>query len=71
MTPTYRRKDKAPQEEERTEVPHRRNPFSVITGSLNEIRERYAHIRKVVWATCAMVGAEDEDALLETIKELP
>ena len=39
--------------------------------SLNEIREHFAHTQKIVRVTCTMVGAEDEDRLLETMKELP
>ena len=71
MTPTSGRKDKAPQVEERLEEPRRKNPFSVIADSLNEIQERCARTRKVVRAPCTMVGAEGEDTLLETMKELP
>ena len=43
----------------------------MIVDSLNEIREHYAHTRKVVRATCAMVGVEGKDTLLETMRELP
>ena len=48
VTLTSGRKDKAPQVEERPKEPKKRNPFSVIVDSLNEIRERCGRIRKVV-----------------------
>ena len=57
--------------EERLEEPKRRNPFSVIADSLNEIQERRGRTRKVVWAACALVEAEGEDTLIETLEELP
>ena len=41
VMPTSGRKDKAPQVEERLEEPRKRNPFSVIADSLNEIEEHY------------------------------
>ena len=65
------RKDKVPQEEERTEASRRRGPFSVIVDVLNEIREHFAYTRKIVRAARAMVRAEDEDSLLETMEDLP
>ena len=68
---TSGRKDKAPQEEERTEASRRQGPFSVIVDALNEIQEHFAHTWKIVRAACAMVRAEDEDSLLETMEELP
>ena len=71
MTPTSAKKDKAPQVEERQEEPRKRNPFSMIADSLNEIRERYGWTRKVVWAACALVGAEGEDTLIEMLEGLP
>ena len=37
---------------------------------LNKIRERCARTWKVVRSTSAIVGAEGEDTLLETLKEL-
>ena len=39
--------------------------------SLSEIRDRCVRTRKVVRSTCAVVGAEGEDTLVETLKELP
>ena len=71
VTSTSIKKDKAPQVEETVEEPRKRNPFQVIADSLNEIRERCVRTRKVVWSTCAVVGAEGEDTLVETLKELP
>ena len=71
MTPTSRRKGKAPQKEERVEEPRRRNPFQVIADSLNKIRERCGRTWKVDRSACAVVGAEGEDTLVETLKELP
>ena len=71
VMPTSRRKDKAPQVEERQEEPRKRNPFSVIADSLNEIRERYGRARKVVRATCVLVRAERVDTLMETLEGLP
>ena len=56
--------------EERPEEPRKRNPFLVITDSLNEIRERCGRTRKVVRAACAMVRTEREDTLIETLEEL-
>ena len=57
--------------EERVEEGRRRNPFHVIVDSLNEIRECCRQTRKVVRATCAIVGADAEDILMEVLKELP
>ena len=71
MTPTFGRKDKAPQVEERPEEPRKRNPFSVIADSLNEIREHYGCTRKVIRAACALVGAKGKNTLIETLEELP
>ena len=71
VTPTLARKDKATQEEERAEEPRRRNPFQVIADSLSEIRDRCIRTRKVVRSACAVAGAEGEDTLVETLKELP
>ena len=70
MTPTSERKDKAPQVEERPEEPRKRNPFLVIADSLNKIREYCGCSQKVVRAACAMVGAEGEDTLIETLEGL-
>ena len=67
---TNGRKDKVPQEEERTEAPKRKSPFLVIAESLNEILDHFAHTQKIVRAACTMARAEDEDYLLETMKEL-
>ena len=71
MTPTSGRKDKALQVEERPEEPRKRNPFSEIADSLNKIREQCGRTRKVVRAACAMVRAEREDTLIETLEGLP
>ena len=70
VTPTFARKDKGPQEEERAEEPQRKNPFQVIADSLNEIQERCGQTRKMVLSACAVVGAEGEHTLVETLKEL-
>ena len=56
--------------EERPEEPRKRNSFSVITDSLNDIWECCARTRKVVRVACTMVGAEGEDSLLETLSEM-
>ena len=71
VTPTSARKEKATQEEERVEEPRKRNLFQVIADSLHEIRDRCVRTRKVVWSACAVVGAEGEDTLMDTLKELP
>ena len=71
MTPIGRKKVKAPQVEEREKQPKRKNLFIVVAEALNEIRDHLAYTRKIVRAVCAMVGAEDKDCLLETLKELP
>ena len=71
VMPTLSRKDKAPQVEEKVEEPRRKNPFQVIADSLNEIRERCGRTRKVVRSTCSIFGAEGEDSLVKTLKELP
>ena len=72
VMPTSSKKYKAAQEEEeKAEEPRRRNPFQVIANSLNEIQEKCVRTRKVVRSTCAVVGAEGEDTLVETLKELP
>ena len=39
VTPTFGRKDQAPQVEEKVEEPRKKNPFQVIADSLNEIWE--------------------------------
>ena len=70
MTPTSGRRDKAPQVEERPEEARKRNPFSVITDSLNENRERCGQTRKVVWPASAFVRAKKEDTLIETLEGL-
>ena len=57
--------------EESLEEPRKRNPFSLIADSLNEIRERCGRTWKVVRAAYALVGAEGEDTLIETLKRLP
>ena len=57
--------------EERPQEPKRRNLFSLISDSLNEIQERCGCIRKVVQAACTLVGTEGEDTLIETLEELP
>ena len=57
--------------EERAKEPQKKNPFQVIADSLNEIRERCGRTRKVVWSACAVIRAEGEDTLMETLKELP
>ena len=57
--------------EETAEAPKRRSLFSVVAKALNEIRDHFAQTRKIVQAACTMVGAEDKDCLLETLKELP
>ena len=57
--------------EERREEPRKRNPFSVLSNSLNEIREHCGWIRKVVRGAYALVGAEGEDTLIETLEGLP
>ena len=57
--------------EEKAEEPKRKNPFQVIADSLNEIHEHCGRTRKVVRSTCAIVGAEMEDTLVKTLKELP
>ena len=59
-----------PQVEEKVEQPKRRNLFTVVVEALNEIWDHFAHTRKIVRATCTVVGMEDEDCLLETLKEL-
>ena len=56
---------------ERVEETRKRNPFQVITNSLNKIWERWGRTRKVVRSAYAIVGAEGEDILVETLKELP
>ena len=66
VMPTSSRKDKAPHVEERVEEPKKKNPFQVIADSLNEIRERCRQTRKLVRATCTIVGAKGEDTLVET-----
>ena len=71
VTPTSGRKDKAPQVEEKAEEPRRKNLFQVIADSLNEICEHCGRTRKVVQSACAIVRAEREDTLVETLKELP
>ena len=71
MTLTGGRKDKAPQVEEREKVLKQRSPFSMVAEALNEIWDHFAHTMKIVRAACAMVGVEDEDCLLKTMKELP
>ena len=43
----------------------------MIADSLSEIRDRCIRTRKVVRSACAVVGAEGEDTLVETLKELP
>ena len=70
MTPSSARKDKAPQVEKRPKEPRRRNLFSVIVDSLNEIRKRYERTRKVVRAACTMVRVEQEDSLQEILSKL-
>ena len=57
--------------EKKAEEPWRKNPFQVIADSLNEIRECCERTRKVDRSTCAIVGAEGKDTLVETLKELP
>ena len=56
--------------EEKAEEPRRKNPFQVIKDSLNEVRERCGRTWKVVRSSCAIVGAEEEDTLVDTLKEL-
>ena len=56
--------------EEKVEEPKRKNSFQVIVDSLNEIRKHCGQTRKVVRSACAIVGAEGEDMLIETLKEL-
>ena len=33
-------------------------------------REHFVHTRKIVWAACTKVGAEDQDSLLEVLEKL-
>ena len=42
-----------------------------VAEALKEIRDHFAHTRKIIRAACAQIGAEDEDYLLEALRELP
>ena len=53
VTPTRGGKDKAPQEEKRAEAPKKRNLFTMVVEVLNEIRDHFAHNRKIFQAACA------------------